>query len=199
MNNLKMLLKLYLLLFSCFSFSQNENELSRHNEVNEFVKHLLSRKIDTICDYEVFNEETEALYTQYVLWNENGKTKIKKLEHERNYPVVETNADEIWQFLLKNRENIKSENVKPFSFMKGNKLHDIVSEGGNFQEFNLYIGGEILRFWTSSFDFQKIEKINGKKVENVNFEHNNNLNGKLVLDKFQKLFKELEKQELFKG
>jgi len=191
-----------LLFASVKLFAQDENELSRHKTVNEFVSELISKKIDTICDYEVFTEKTDAMYTQYVFWKENGKTNIKKLELENNYPIIETNAEEIWNYLLQNNDAIKNEDVKTFSISENingqNQVQTIISQGNHFREFNLYLVGNITKFWTSSFDFQKNERFDRKKFDNVYFEHNNNLKGKLVLDKFEDFLKKLEKERVFK-
>jgi len=198
MKKFRMFLIVYFLLFNLFSFAQNENELSRHRHVNEFVQELLSKKIDTFCDYEVFTEKTEAMYTQYLFWNDQGKTKVKKLELNHNYSVIEINADEIWQYLLTNREKIKTEDVKFFSILKNGQIQDVISQGNYFREFNLLVNSEVIKFWTSSFDFQKNDRLDGKKVENVYFEHNNNLKGKFALDQLENFLKKLERQKAFK-
>ena len=196
MKKLKLFLTVFLVIIPLLTYSQSE-ELSRHSSVNKFVSELLNSKIDTICDYEIFNEKNEAKYTQYVFWKENGKTKLKKIEHQKNYPVIEVDAENIWNYLFSNIEIIKKEDVKFFAFQKNNETSDLISQGIDIKEFNFYLKGTIVKFWTSSFDFQKTEKVDGKKVANLYFEHNNNLKGKTVIDMFASLAKILEKKRVF--
>lgn len=198
MNKIQTLLKLIFLFLSFLSFAQNDNELSRHKTVNEFVESLVQRKIDTICDYEVFTEKTDAMYTQYVFWRENGKTKIKKLELEHNYKLVQADADEIWKNLLENKNVIQSEKVQSFSYVENNEIQEVISQGNHFREFNLLTNGKMVKFWTSSYDFQKNDRFGGRKVENLYYDHNNNLKGKFVLDQFEIFLKKLERQNFFK-
>ena len=197
MNKIKIFFKVYFTLFTCIIFAQTE-ELSRHNEVNDFVKELTKKNIDTICDYELFSAETEAMYTQYVFWKENGKTKLKKIELNSNFPIIEIEVDELWQYLFSNIEIIKTEEVKSFSFIKNNETKEVVSQSEDIKEFNLLLKGIMIKFWTSGFDFQKTEKIEGEKVNNIYFEYNKNLKGKSVIDQLQVITKKLEKLKAFK-
>ena len=202
MKGLKSNLTIIFILFVSCVFAQDKVELSRHESVNEFVQELIKNKIDTICDYEVFTEKTEAMYTQYIFWKENGKTKIKKLELEQNYPILEIPANEMWQNLLLNNDIIKNEKVESFSFTEKingkDEVREVISEGNNFREFNFYLNSSITKFWTSSFDFQKTEKFDGKKQSNIYFEHNNNLKGKFIIDQLENIVHRLEKAKRFK-
>ena len=196
MKKLKTFPIFLLIIIPFFTYSQTE-ELSRHSSVNEFVTELQKSKIDTICDYEIFNEKSEAMYTQYVFWKENGKTKLKKIEVKKNYPIIEIEAENIWVFLFSNIEIHKNESTKFFAFQENNQIQDLISEGTDIKEFNLFLNGNMVKFWTSSFDFQKTEKVDGKKVTNIYFEYNNNLKGKVAIDMFDLLSKTLEKKRAF--
>ena len=198
MKNFKKIFNAYILLFSCFCFAQNENMLSRHTEVNEFVSELYNRQIDTICDYEVFTKKTEAKYTQYIFWKEKGKTKLKKLETGKLYPIIDVSIEEIWHYFFSNLKTMKNEEIKSFAFMENNELIDVASQANEIKEFNLFLNGYILKCWTESTFFQKTEKIGSQNVTNVNFEYNKNTKLKSMIDKLNEAVKNLEKLKAFK-
>jgi hypothetical protein len=197
MDKIKSSLSIFFLLFVSSTYAQDE-ELSRHNAVNDFVNELIKKDIDTICDYEIFTDKTSSMYTQYIFWKENGKTKLKKIELNKNYENIEVETDDFWTTLLSNIDIIEKEEVKSFGFIKKIKGKDevlnVVSDGGDIKEFNTYLKGKMIKFWTSSSDFQHTDIIENKNVININFEYNNNLKGKSIIDKLEMITTKLEKE-----
>jgi len=196
---MKLYLTLSLALLSFSIFAQNSSKLSVHHEVNDFVSQLISQKIDTICDYEVHDSKTDVFYTQYILWKENGKTRIKKIEYGKDFPIIETEAEGIWKYLFLNNETIKNEDINSFSYKTSeDKIVTFASESNYSRNVIYYTKGEITRFSISNFDLQKDERLDGRIVENIYFEHNNNLRGTILLNQLENLIQKLHREKRFK-
>jgi hypothetical protein len=189
---------IFFTILTCGKIYSQIDSLSRHSEVNEFVKELVGKKIDTICDYETFSRKKGQIVAQYIFWKENGKTKLKKIEQGKTHEIIDTQIEEIWQYFFSNLEVMKNEEVKSFQYLENKEIIDVASYGEGVKEFNLFLNGYILKCWTEDSYFSKTQKI-GKKIQtNINFEDNKNSKLKFVIDKLDMAIKNLEKDNVFK-
>ncbi len=197
MNRTKMFFIFFTILAYGKIYSQIDS-LSRHSEVNEFIKELVEKKVDTICDYETFSRKKGQIVAQYIFWKENGKTKLKKLEEGKVNPIIDVQIEEIWEYFFSNLEAMKNEEVKSFAFMEDNETIDVAAYGEGVKQFNLFLNGYILKCWTEDSFFTKTQKIGNKIQTNVNFEDNKNSKLKFVIDKLDMAIQNLEKNNAFK-
>jgi hypothetical protein len=176
-----------------------------------FVKELQFQNIDTICIYEDYyvgyiyvNEDENDrcsfslsyFIPTYILWHKQGKTFLTKKDNCFDYSTIELDSSAIWKLFLKHKKEIKKEKVKMFEyfvFIKGiEEKSFILRDHTRHRNFQMIINGDITRL---KFEDSKLEKESDGHT-NINYQHNQNLKGKKVVDELSRLKQYVEQEKL---
>lgn len=97
---------------------------------NKFLLTLKAKNIDTVCIYKSYcigytfkmKNEDECDYKDllfppiYILWLDNGKTFMTKIDNCFDYSIIELPKNNFWKFYCRNEDTIKKENIKAPEF-----------------------------------------------------------------------------------
>jgi hypothetical protein len=217
-SRMKVEKKLIMLLFMvCNSIYSQDTSIEHLNDlVINFTKKLTEQKIDTICVYEEYSTGGSLLVSledaeidepicdskgtyipTYILWKQFGKTYITKLDNCFNFSTMTIDGEKLWYEVFKNKSLIKKERVKSFEYVvqeNGKKVTYTKAEvHSNFKNFKLILGQEIIEQRFNSYQLQ--EKDNDYEAEinhNVNYEYNNSLKSKDLIDLLHKIVLKIE-------
>jgi len=198
---------LYLIIFFVFS-----NVVYSQTTAYTFVKELQNQGIDTICVYGNYCGfclpfKCEELDSVYVFWQNQGKNFVKRMHLCYDFAIVEIDTITFWNTFFEYKEIIKTEEVKEFEYStdtikKRKKI--IITTGGisvvdaGYQEYKMIINNDTTDFFAGTIEFQQVHNnLNNKIYTNLNYQHNNNLKGKIVFDEIKKLVIRLETERKF--
>jgi hypothetical protein len=209
----KILLRIIALSFFCpISYGQGNSPEHLDTLVTNYVKELQSQNIDTICIYkdycvgcvyplkdEVDRCACSIIYIPtYIFWINQGKTFLSKKDNCFDYSIIEIDSTSLWKVFFKNKNYIKKEKVKPFEYIvyKNNKkkVYGISIDHSIHRDFEIMINEDSFSMKFDEFDLQK----KSDEDVNINYEHNKNLKGKMLVDELKKLTCEIEERELLK-
>ncbi|MDR1764221.1 MAG: hypothetical protein LBR64_09805 [Dysgonamonadaceae bacterium] len=178
--------------------------------VNDYVKRMQANNIDTICVYKeycvgcvyIFDDENDvcnysSVYVPtYIFWKKQGITYLTKKDNCFDYATIPMDSLNLWKLFLKYRRQIKKEKTKIFEYIayKNSKKEKyfIMIDHSNHKSFEIMIDGEIFMLNIDEFDMTK--EYDGLK--NINYQHNNKLKGKIIIDELNAIVNQIEKQEL---
>jgi hypothetical protein len=178
--------------------------------VTNYVKELQSQNIDTICVYKDYcigciypiKNETDgcdyfSIYVPtYILWIKQGKTFLSKKDNCFDYFTIEIDSISLWKIFFKNKKHIEKEKVKPFEYIiyKKNKkeVYGISIDHSRHRDFEMIVNDNNIVMKFDEFDLQ--EKSSGET--NINYEHNKNLYGQLIICELKNLVQYIEKEKL---
>lgn len=207
--------------FSFIGSAQINKEIDIDKLTSNFIKNLQSKKIDTICVYEnycvgceltydeskIYDEETceDELKHEpaYIFWKEKGKTFLTKINTCFEYPGIIIYKDDFWGIYFSNKDLIKKEFIKPFEYKvssdKNGQTSTLYTSHSRYQVFKMINkNNKTIKI----FDHFKLKKTNetysDKIINNINYEHNINLKSKLLIDIFERITLEAEKNKTFK-
>jgi hypothetical protein len=204
------LLNLFLLLFSFILYGQNSSYEYLDTLTTNYVKGLQSQNIDTICIYKDYcvgcvypiNEESDRCYypsiyiSTYILWIKQGKTFLTKKDNCFDYSTIKIDSTAMWKIFFKYKIRIKKEKVKPFEYIvyknKKKEIYGISIDHSTHRDFEIIVSGNHTTMNFDDFDLQKSH--NGEI--NINYEHNKNLKGQLIVSELEKLTQEIKEREL---
>lgn len=209
-----MIKKLLFILFGCINiaifYGQNNSYQHLDTLVMTFVKELQSQNIDTICIYQDYcigcrysyeNEDDKCSFSSifiptYILWYKQGKTFLTKKDNCFDYSTIEIDSVTIWKLFIKHKKKIKKEKVKLFEYLvyregKKQKFFMLIDHSMR-QNFQMIIDGDttILKF--DDFDLKKEDS----GYTNINYQHNQNLKGKKIVDELKKLVLYIEQKKI---
>jgi len=180
------------IIFSMFSIcllAAQKPDMSRSSDINRLAAIQFEKGADTLCVFEKFDENDPEMFHKYVISKKDGKTVLNQIGKPETI-LSGQSVKELWEMIAGNMRSLKEEKMKFFSFKDGDEPVEVVSESSDIKEFKAYISGEIADFFMSGFDFQEYEIIDDKKVRNVNFEHNQKLTGKKIIEKLDSITKD---------
>ncbi|MDR0798996.1 MAG: hypothetical protein LBN18_04460 [Dysgonamonadaceae bacterium] len=201
---------LALLFFVPISYGQNTSYQYLDTLVTDYVKKLQSQNIDTICVYKDYcvgcvysikDEADRCAYSSifiptYILWINQGKTFLSKKDNCFDYSTIEIDSTALWKIFFKNQKRIKKEKVKFFEYIvyenKKKEVYSIMADHSQHHDFEMIIKGESIVMKFDEFNLQK----QSDAEYNINYEHNKNLKGKMIVDELEKLTQEIEKRKL---
>jgi hypothetical protein len=206
-------IKLFIILSVSFiSVSYGQNTTYQHLDtlVNDYVKKLQANNIDTICIYKNYcvgcvyifdNENDRCNYSSiymptYILWYKQGTTYLTKKDNCFDYSTIQINSIGLWKLFFKNKQHIQKEKVKLFEYISHEnhkkEKYFIMRDHSNHQDFKMLIKEEIIALNFDEFDLEK----ECDEHKNINYLHNKNLKGKIIIDELENLTQKIEKEKL---
>ena len=174
----------------------------------KFVSELQSENIDTICvylDYSIggiylqdknnpCTHRSNIFIPTYILWISNGKTFLHKKDNCFDYKTIEIDAQSMWDIFLKHQLEISKEKVKIFESKRTKRKSTIhITSTPYIREFVVFIkGSEFVRMIFTDTDLEKETGV----YQNINYLHNQNLKGLILVNKLEELIKGVEKDSL---
>ena len=173
-----------------------------------FVEKLQQKNIDTICIYldycigtiHIKNNDDSCAYSNsifiptYILWRFNGKTFLHKKDNCYNYKTIEIEAQTIWNIVFKYQSEIQKEKEKVFEYKQESKKKSFVKITSSpcIREFSIFIGNKKneMRFYQSDL------KEEWDMDKNINYSHNQNLKGLILVNHLEELIKGIETDSL---
>ncbi|MCX6146624.1 MAG: hypothetical protein NTW25_05150 [Candidatus Kapabacteria bacterium] len=202
----------FILFLIAFNFAKSEDESLNYlqADVKEFISELKKKDVDTICIIEHYtqggcylgiDDTSDYFYQTYnILWKKNNVTYFTKVNHKFNYSIIEIQNDEIWNFFFENKDGIKNETIKGFSYKtKVNNKDNInfIDLSPTYHEnFKFLINSEIIEKDFNSFRFNKTHGSGSEITTNMNYDFNINLKSKLLLDKLDSLVHKIDTENL---
>lgn len=201
-----------------FGNAQTNQKISIDELVSNFIKELQTQKIDTICvykDYCVGCRQTTSdstlcyskefglndilSYPVYIFWKKKGETYLNKISTCFEFSKMSISKNTFWDIYFSNEKKIKSEVIKDYQYetienSKKTKYTTSVDHGGS-QNFKFMINGIIIEKEIISFNFIKKDDY---FPSNMNYDHNIKLKSKLLIDIFENITSEAEKNNTFK-
>lgn len=186
-------------LMSYYSFCQK----TKQSSTDRFLNELKLQKIDTICVFEKyatgFNQFDDEEYINcqydfenvptYLFWIQNGKTFFTKKDTCYEYSTIQIDAENVWQTYFENKKIIISEKVKEFQYeeIEKNKkviiLTTVTASDYLCQNFKLIVNNEKIEKKFTDLTLKK----NYEELQNINYQYNNSLKSKVLLDLFNAL------------
>jgi len=209
---MKRILFLFLFYITSIGNAQNNSEIKINDLVSNFIK---TQKIDTLFTYESYstgsipvvypstNEDETCVadltnHPIYVFWKEKGKTYFSKINYCYEYSKIILENDAFWKFYFTNKNVIEKETVKPFEYIiikKSKKIkYTIARSHSSFQNLKFIINGDRTEKQFDDFALQKEDD----NFVNINYKSNINLKSKLIVDTFEKITSEAEKNNTLK-
>jgi hypothetical protein len=205
---------LVIMLFCIRGFSQGQETSYQQLDslVTKFVEKLQYKNIDTICIYKNYcvgcyyvfeNKDDECICSTtfiptYILWLNRGKTFLSKKDNCFDYSTIEIDSTFAWDYFLKNKECIAKEHVKPFEYVvsKDNRedTYLIIRDHSNRQDFKMIVNDDVISLHFDEFDLEK----ECDNSININYEYNQSLKGKIVINELEKITEDIENKSLLK-
>jgi hypothetical protein len=130
------------------------------------------------------------------LWIKQGKTFLSKKDNCFDYSTIEIDSTALWKIFFKNKKHIRKEKVKIFEYVvyenKKKEVYFMMRDHSHHRDFEIIVNTDTVKMEFDDFDLQK----HSNKEVNMNYEHNNNLKGKLIVDELEKLTQEIETNKL---
>lgn len=190
--------------FNISILGQNINFYHLDSLTMDFVNELQCQNIDTICIYKDYCvgcvhvvdscSSNHFFMSIYILWASDGKTFLHKKDNCFNYTTIEIDAQPMWNIFFKHQRKIQKEEVKIFEYQrmrKGVRFIKFINHS-YFREFSFFIEDKIIKMNFDEYDLKKDD--NG--IKNINYSHNQNLKGKLLVDELDNLIRGLEGESL---
>jgi hypothetical protein len=196
-----------------YSYAQNTSYEHLDTLINEYVKELHIKDVDTVLIYEDYfigswmidkGDSNRCVFRgiyvpTYIIWLKNGKTFLSKKDNCFDYSIIEIDSPQFWNIFFTNYNIIKKEVVEPFQFISYDKNEKVVStmyiDHSGHKNFKMIIGSDTTAMEFSSFIMQKqIGRLDETKI-NINYEHNKNLKGRLFIENINNLVQEIENKK----
>ena len=206
----KRILILFLFCLTLLGNAQNNPEVSIEDLVSNYTKQLQSRKIDTICVYKnncgycatKIDPDTKEIcvdFPIYVFWKQNGKTSITKINYCWEYSEIIVAKDAFWKIYHSNKNIIKKEKFEEFEYFPYKNITEVkcalLVDHSGVQNFKMIINDKIFEKHFNSF---QMKEQNDAGIVNINYNHNNDLKSKLIMDILEKTVSEAEINNTFK-
>lgn len=206
---------LFLLLFYVISIAnaQTNPTVTIDSLVDNYIKELQSRKIDTICVYKKYCVGSVKAYDLspseindfcfedfpndpvYIFWIKKGRKYLTKISICAEYDENLDDDNIFWHMFFPNKEIIEKEEIKRFAYKESNnKIYHLAVDHSCHQNFKILIGNQIIE---KRFDSFNLKREDNSKV-NINYDHNIKLRSKRVIDILEKITSEAEKNNIFK-
>jgi len=192
---------LYIFLMTLFAFS---NVVYSQTTSHTFVKELQNQGIDTICVYYDYCGycmspiRCKELDTTYVFWQNQGKNFVKRMHLCYDFATIEIDTITFWNIFFEYKEIIKTEEIKDFTYSSDTIEGSIDVVDAGYQSYTMIINNDTTRFYAGTIEFlQEYKSYYNGIVTNLNYQHNNNLKGKIVFDEIRNLVMKLEKEQKF--
>ncbi len=176
---------LFALLATGRSIAQTELTITKTG--NEFATKLIAEKVDTMITYNYPDYRSEPWEHAYVIWKKDGKTRVY-IDYIKQIEAIDDSAAAgLWGFLHTNLTTIRTEKVKPFTSMMKVKGKNVVDDTPNMDsewwKCSIYTQGDLIKISEGESAFIKKQTFgDGKVKENINYEYNNKLKRKLLVD-----------------
>jgi hypothetical protein len=186
------------LIITLNGFSQS-NSINKLDSITEsYIAKLREKRIDTIAVYSTYatgvapvtyatedemkdlcSAEYGILKSVYIFWKFNNQTFITKKDNCFDYKIIEIDAENLWIDYFKNVKTISNEKAKGFQVGNGFLMVD----HSEYYSFKFITGKKVTTQNFDAFNFLPEEEYTKNPRKNLNYEFNQNLKSKIIMDK----------------
>ena len=187
-----------------YGFSQS-NSIKKLDSITEsYIAKLKEKRIDTITVYSTYTTgaspvtyateveikdlclaEYGILKSVYIFWKIKNQTFMTKKDNCFDNKIIEIDAENLWIDYFKNVKTISHEKAKVFQVGNGFLMVD----HSEYYSFKFITGQKVITQNFVAFNFLSEEEYTKNPRKNLNYEFNQKLKSKIIMDKLISLSK----------
>lgn len=190
----KSCLLVLLFLFSSYASFSQQLEMSFDPATNEYALDLIKKGVRMVFVYETIYKDEKQTPDYYVIWRDDrGNDYLHKNNEKDVVTLTKQDLNNFWEFVTANVKTMKTEPAMQFTFKDGKKEYAMENDDEGHVYFKTFVNDETAQMWINHYDFLAFDTIEGKKVNNIYFEDNQNLFSKRSVDMVQDMLLRIKK------